>query len=269
MNSVPANEMQGELRIERRDRVLVMTIANPAARNAIGPHMYAPAAAAITAAARDDSVGAVVIAGDGDVFCSGGNVRRLRANRERPPAAQASSIDAFHGWVGAIRRSPKPVIAAIEGVAAGGGASLALACDLIVAARDARIGISYVKIGLTPDGGGSASLAHLLPRQLASELLFEGNPIGVERLHALGVVNRLVEPGAALAAALDWARAIAGGPTRTIGRAKRLLEAARSRSFAEQLDLERDTFVATLYGDECGEGTAAFVEKRKPDFHRD
>jgi enoyl-CoA hydratase/carnithine racemase len=267
MTIAPPEETQGTLEVGRAGRVLTLTIANPAAKNALGPHMYAIGAEAIEAAARDADVGAIVLAGAGDTFCSGGNVRRLRANRERPREVARTSIDALHRWVGAMRRSPKPVIAAVEGIAAGAGCSVALACDLIVAASDARFAMSYVKIGLTPDGGGTASLGRLVPRQLAAEMLFEGGAIAAERLHALGVVNRVVARGPLHRARDRIAARIASGPTQAIARAKRLLAAAPASSFGDQLELERDMFLAGLYGVECGEGTAAFVEKRPAKFH--
>ena len=126
----------------------------------------------------------------------------------------------------AIRACPKPVIAAVEKVAAGAGVSLALACDLIVSSREARYVVAYVKIGLSPDGGATASLMRLLPRQLVTELCLFGDPVGAETLHRHGVINRLTEPGAALDEAMALARRLADGPQNAIGRIKQLLDAA-------------------------------------------
>src|SRR4051794_32593399 len=121
------------------------------------------------------------------------------------PAAQVQMLEHLHQLVEAIRAFPKPVIAAVEGAAAGAGFSLALACDLIVAAEDAVFVMAYSNVGLSPDGGATWSLARALPRQLASELLLAGERIDARRLHALGVVNRVAAPGGALAETLALA----------------------------------------------------------------
>jgi len=252
---------------ERRDRVLVLTISNPALRNALGPDVYRAAKPIFEKAGADDGIGAIVLAGEGENFCGGGNLKRLQAQRSLPAGTQRSSLDAFHAWIRAMRECPKPVIAAVEGAAAGGGFSLALACDLIVAAEDAKFVMSYARIGLPPDGGGSDSLALALAPQAALELLLDAGPVSAERLHALGIVNRVVARGTALAAALQWAERLARGPALAHAAAKRLVHEARGRSRAAQLDAERDAFLERLYSDECGEGIAAFLEKRAPRFH--
>lgn len=252
---------------ERRGRVLLLTLSNPTARNAMSPDLYRAATPLFRKAATDDSIGAIVLTGEGEHFCGGGNLNRLRAQRGQPSADQVTNLDAFHGWITAMRECPKPVIAAVEGAAAGGGFSVALACDLLVAAEDAKLVMSYARIGLSPDGGGSDSLAQAVPPQAALEMLLDGETIPVSRLHALGVVNRVVRRGAALAAALEWAEKLARGPSLAHAKIKQLVYAARGRSARAQLDAERDAFIECLYGNECGEGIAAFLEKRPARFH--
>lgn len=268
MTTDAAADPQGELKIARHGRVLTLVISNPAAKNAMGPAMYGPGAAAVRAAAHDPTIGAIVIAGEGEAFCAGGNVARIRANRERPREVQLASITALHAWVAAVRESPRPVIAAVESVAAGAGCTLALACDLVVASAEARFAMSYVRIGLTPDGGGTHSLAHLVPRQLAMEWLLEGGVVSAERLHQLGVVNRVVPRGTVVAEALAWAERLANGPSTALARTKRLLDRAPRVSFQDQLDAEVVAFMEGLHGAECDEGTAAFLGKRPPNFQR-
>jgi len=168
----------------------------------------------------------------------------------------------LHDWVMAMHDAPQPVIAAVEGAAAGGGFSVCLGCDLIVAASDAKFVMSYVKLALTPDGGGSDSLARALPPQMALELLLDGGMCTADRLHAIGLVNRVVPHGSALAAAMDWAQRLAAGPFDAQARIKQLVHAARGRSRRAQLDAERDAFVDSLYSDACGEGIAAFLRGR-------
>lgn len=257
-----------ELIEERRGRVLVLTISDPATRNALGPAVYEKGAESLHRAAADPGIGAVVLTGAGGAFSSGGNLNRLAALRDGPPEQAGRGIELLHGLVRQIRDCGKPVLAAVEGVAAGAGFSLALACDVIVAARGARFVMAYVKVGLSPDGGATAFLAQTLPRQLAAELAMEGGTLEAERLHHAGLVNALCDPGTALETAVARAQRLADGPAGAIASIKRLLDAAYADgSLDAQLDRERDAFVANLLGPDAGEGIAAFREKRRPRFH--
>ncbi|MGO4395992.1 oxepin-CoA hydrolase, alternative type [Variovorax sp. M-6] len=248
----------------RRDGpVLVLTLSNPAARNAMHPSLYRTAVELMREAAGDRRIRAIVLAGEGDHFCGGGDLKRLADQRRQPREQQLGHLDALHDWVMAMQDAPQPVIAAVEGAAAGGGFSLCLGCDLIVAAEDAKFVMSYVKVALSPDGGGSDSLARALPPQAALELLLDGGVCSPERLHALGVVNRLVPHGQALETALAWAHRLAAGPFDAQARIKQLVHAARGRSRRAQLDAERDAFVESLYSEDCGDGIAAFLSARR------
>ncbi|HYH38531.1 MAG TPA: enoyl-CoA hydratase family protein [Azospirillum sp.] len=252
---------------ERRGRVLVLTLSDPATRNALGPVVYDKGCGALARAAADPGIGAVVLTGAGAAFSSGGNLNRLAALREGEPAVAADGVERLQRLVRAIRGCPKPVVAAVEGVAAGAGFAVALACDLIVAARGARFVLAYVKVGLSPDGGVTAFLAQALPRQLAAEIALEGGVVEAERLHRAGAVNALCEPGAALEAALARAQVLADGPSEAIASIKGLLDAAYAGGPLDaQLDRERDAFVANLFRPAAGEGIAAFRGKRRPLF---
>jgi enoyl-CoA hydratase/carnithine racemase len=254
------------LRTSREGRVLTLTLNDPATRNSLSTQMYVGGRAEILNAAGDDDVGAIIITGAEGNFCSGGNITRLRESIEASPADRRIGVDALHGWIKAIRDCPKPIIAAVEGAAAGAGCSLALACDLIVSADTARFVVAYVKIGLNPDGGSTAFFNRGLPPQLVAELCFFGDPIGAERLHQLGVVNKLTAPGSALDEATAWATRLANGPSAAISRAKALISAARHNSFEAQLDMEADLITQARDHPEAAEGLNAFLEKRKPDF---
>ena len=197
--------MAAELQSTSEGLTMVLTISNPEHRNALGPEIYAAGVEALNAAESSAEVRSVVIAGEGAIFSAGGNLQRLQANRQQPPEIQARSIEGLHNWIEAIRTFPKPVIAAVEGPAAGAGFSLALACDFIIAATNAVFVMAYSNIALSPDGGGSWSLSKALPRPLVNELLMCGERIGAERLHQLGLVNRITDPCHALQAALELA----------------------------------------------------------------
>ncbi len=251
---------------ERQGRVLTLTLNDPATRNSLSVEMYETSLEMIMAATHDDDIGAIVITGADGNFCSGGNINRLLESLDMSHARRQKSVDALHRWIKAIRACPKPIIAAVEGSAAGAGCSLALACDLIVAAEEARFVVAYVKIGLNPDGGSTAFLNRGLPPQLVAELCFFGDPIGAERLHQLGVVNKTVSKGTALDEALAWAARLANGPTAAIGRAKSLISASRHNSLEAQLDMEARLIIEARDHPEAAEGLKAFLEKRKPDF---
>ena len=255
--------MPAELLASRRDRTLILTLSNPGARNALHPDMYAAAVEALETAERDADLRAVVLTGAGDAFCAGGNLHRLLENRAKERAVQADSIDRLHDWIAAIRDCSKPVIAAVEGPAAGAGFSLALACDLIVAGQSAKFVMAYARVGLTPDGGGSWFLSQALPRQLATEILLEGEAVKAERLQQLGLVNRVVPDGSALDAALDWSDRLAQLSPHAGMNIKALLRDAPTNTLAQHFEAEKQSFVDSLHHRDGLEGISAFLEKRK------
>ena len=254
--------MAAELRSASEGRTLVLTLSNPEHRNALGPDIYAAGIEALNAADSNPDVGSVVITGAGTTFCAGGNLQRLLENRQKPKEVQAQSIEGLHGWIEAIRTFPKPVIAAVEGAAAGAGFSLALACDFIVAADNAVFVMAYSSVALSPDGGGSWSLARALPRQLVSELLMCGERIGAARLQQLGLVNRVTGPGAALAEALALAQQLNARAPNALASIKELVNDAPTATLAQQLAAERDHFVRNLHHPNAGIGIDAFLAKK-------
>ena len=260
--------MTDKLTLERRGRVLIATNNDPATRNALSWDFYDGFREAVEAAAADDAIGAIVLTGAEGFFCSGGNVNGLKERSQADYPTRRSSVDKLHAMILAMRACPKPIVAAVEGGAAGAGASLAAACDLVVAAKDAYVSVAYIKIGLTPDGGATAFLGAALPRQLLSEMVFTGDRIPVERLYHCGMINRLTEPGAALDQALALAERLANGPAEALGVAKGLIDSARLNALKIQLDLEADGIATALGGAEGQEGINAFLQKRKPDFRR-
>lgn len=258
--------MAAELHQSRSGQTLVLTIANPEHRNALGPEIYAAGQDALTMAGSSADIRSVVITGAGGVFSAGGNLQRLQANRAAAPEVQAQSIEGLHQWIRSIARCPKPVIAAVEGAAAGAGFSLALACDLLVAADDAVMVMAYSTIALSPDGGGSWSLAQALPRQLVTELLMCGNRISAQRLQELGVVNQVCPSGTALQMALALAGRLNARAPNALASIKTLTRQACGLDLNQQLDQERDHFVRNLHHANAGIGITAFLNKTPADF---
>ena len=258
--------MSAELLATRREATLILTLSNPGARNALHPDMYAAGIEALETAERDPDIRAVVLTGAGDTFCAGGNLNRLLENRNKDRSVAADSVGKLHAWVEALRDCQKPVIAAVEGPAAGAGFSLVLACDLIVAAHSAQFIAAYVKVGLSPDGGMSWSLSQSLPPQLVTEILMEGKPLPAARLHQHGIINRVVNDGQALNAALDWSDELARQSPHSLSTIKSLVRDASTATLPEQLRTEQHAFVDCLHHRDALEGMTAFLEKRKPNY---
>lgn len=261
--------MPDDALLTRRDgAVLVLSNNNPPARNALTPGFYTGLTQALHAAGGDASVGAIVLTGEGGHFCAGGDLRQIATRRELPIAERRLRLEGLHNLVRALRDCPKPVVMAVEGAAAGAGLSLALAGDLLVAARNAQFSVAYVKVGLTPDGGATALLAEFVSRQVLTELCLTGERVSGERMHQLGVVNRLTEPGAALDTAIALAQQIATGPDLAMARIKHLCRMAPRNTLEQQLELEALYMPLSQETEESREGIGAFLEKRAADFTR-
>lgn len=258
--------MPAELTSTSQGQTMVLTIRNPEQRNALSPGMYAAGIEALSVAETLAEVRSVILTGEGSTFCSGGSLQRLRDNRRESPEVQAQAIEGLHGWIEAIRTFPKPIVAAVEGAAAGAGFSLALACDFIVAADDATFVMAYGKVGLSPDGGASWSLSRALPRQMVSELLLAGEPIGAQRLQALGVVNRCTAPGTALAGALQLCERLNTLAPNALASTKELMNEAPDATLSAQLAAERNHFVTNLHHPNAGIGIEAFLAKGRPHY---
>lgn len=258
--------MTAELKRSSEGQTLVLTLSNPEHRNALGPEIYTEGIEALSLAEASADIRTVVLVGEGKLFSAGGNLQRLQANRQQPASVQAQSIEALHNWIEAIRTFPKPVIAAVEGAAAGAGFSLALACDFVVAADNAVFVMAYSNIALSPDGGASWSLARALPRQLVTELLMCGERVTAQRLHDLGLVNRVTPPGAALSEALALAARLNERAPNALASIKTLINDAAHTPLVEQLARERDHFVRNLHHVNAGIGISAFLTKTTPRF---
>ena len=243
---------------DQGDRLVVVNM-NSTRRGALSPDLYDAINDAM-ARAVDPRIRAVILTSEGGFFCAGGDLNVLIERR--------SKIDGLHGLIRGIRGCPVPVIAAVEGGAAGAGASLALACDLIVAAKGANFTASYVRAGLVPDGGLTSALSRMLPRALAMEMCLMARPVSAERMAELGAINAAVPPGTALDEAMALADALAKGPRDAQSTIRELVAQAYELTEDAQLDAERDAMALAQGGDEAAEGISAFLEKRKPDFSK-
>ena len=236
--------------------VLLITLNRPEARNAVNAAVAEGVNAALDRLDAEEDLRVGIITGAGKAFCSGMDLKAFVAG-ERPYAER--------GFAGIARRPPsKPVIAAIEGYAVAGGFEIALACDLIVAARDARVGIPEVKRGLVAAAGALIRLPKRIPYHVAMELALTGEMIGAERAAELGLVNRLAEPGGALDVARELAaEVVANGPLATAG-SKQILSAALDWTEEEAWERQGEIAGPIMTSEDAREGATAFAEKRPP-----
>lgn len=209
--------MTSELHTERRDATLVLTLSDPASRNSLSEQVFAAGIEALSVAESDPAVRAIVLRGDGGHFCAGIEPPQL------DPDAPEPSLQHFQAFVEALRVSPKPVIAAIEGDAIAGGLTLALACDLVVAAADARLLLSNPRAGQPADASATAQLLRHLPRPRVLQWLWLGEPVPVEQLLALGLVTRISGHGEAFEQALGLAARLADADPDAVSGAKELV----------------------------------------------
>jgi enoyl-CoA hydratase/carnithine racemase len=258
--------MSAQLKSTNQGQTLILTLSDPVLRNAMGPAMYAAGIEALNVAETNPDIRSVVITGEGAHFCAGSDVQRLTANREQPADVQAQIIESLHNWMEAIRTFPKPIIAAVEGAAVGSGFSLALMCDLVVAAQNSVFATAYSNLALSPDAGATWHLVRALPRQLAAELLILGERISAQRLHELGLVNRVVDSGHALSEALALAERINARAPNAMNSIKELVNDASVNSLTTQLAQERNHFVKNLHHPNAGLGIQAFLHQETPNY---
>lgn len=253
--------------IEDKGGHLVVVSDRPASKNALSLEYHAILLEALKIAAKENRVAAVILVGRSGYFCAGGDLDFMLQSLNKDIETEPEDIiGELQECVTAIRRCPKPVIAAVAGGAAGGGFSVAMACDLIVAEEGTMFMPAYAKIGFTPDGGLSSTLAQALPHPLVSEILLFGAPVSVDTLRRYGLVNRVCDVGAAEAEATKLAEKLARGSVWAQAQIKHLLVAGATNTLADQLDLEKTTLIDVLGSAPAREGIRSFLEKRRPDF---
>lgn len=242
--------------------VLTITLNRPDVLNAFNAAMHKALAAALKDA-RAEAVRAVVITGAGRGFCVGQDLTEFR---EAPGDIGDRLRSQYHPNIRAVRALEKPVIAAVNGAAAGAGLSLACACDLRVAADSATFVPAFINVGLIPDSGGSLFVHRLLGYSRAFEWMSSGRRLSAAEAHAWGLVSEVVEAGQLPQRAGEIATELAGMPTHAIGMTKRLFDHAETATLEEQLELEAQLQTAATRSEDFREGVAAFLEKREPRF---
>jgi len=256
------------IEIKRRDAIAQVALNRPEAYNAFNYEMVSQLATQLTALASDDDVRAVVLTGNGKAFCAGGDLKWAFEYSKRPAGAFHTLAGQFHQAILEIRRMPKPVVAAINGVAAGGGFSLALACDLRVIEKSAILRQAYTASGLCIDGGGSFTLPRLVGYARALEIAAFDEPIPSARALEWGLVTKVAADGQALDEACGIAGQIAHGSLNSFAWSKRLITDSFNTSFESHLENERAALEACADHPDGREGLAAFAQKRKPQFGR-
>ena len=251
------DDSQPAVLTERRGRVLLITLNRPDQRNAINAAVANGIGAALDELDADPELSIGVLTGAGKGFCSGMDLKAFVTGE--------SPVVEGRGFAGITQRAAaKPLIAAVEGFAVAGGLEVALSCDLIVAARGARLGIPEVKRSLVAAGGGLLRLPRMLPRNIAMEMALTGDFILAERGAELGLVNRLAEPGGALALALELAEAIAANGPLALAATKRILTESVDWPDAEFFARQEAIAAPVRDSEDAREGATAFAEKRTP-----
>lgn len=250
-------------RVEQHGSTLVIVNSNAARRGALSPDLYAAIGEACEHA-KDPSIRAIVFASEGGFFCSGGDLNTMKERGDLSLEDRRGKVQELHDSVLALRRAPVPVIAAVEGGAAGAGLSLALACDMIVSARGAKFTASYVKAGVVPDGGLTSALARMLPRQMVTEMCLLARSVSAERLADLGVVNLIADDP--LSEAHVLADTFAKGPRKAQGIIKGLISSGYENPEEVQLDAEREAMIRAVVDTEAQIGIAAFLDKKTPEY---
>ncbi len=254
------------INIRKDENVFQLLVNRPDAFNALNFEVMELLVEHLTSVALDETVRAVVISGEGKAFCAGGDLKWALSQPEGAPAAFHRLAGRLHPAMLEIRRMRKPVIAAVNGVAAGAGFSLALACDFRVMARSAVMRQAYTSVGLCIDGGGTFTLPRIVGLARAMEIAAFDAPISSEQALAWGLVTKVVDDGQALQEALNIARGLTKGSVHSFGWSKQLLTDSFNSAFETHIEREREGLSCCAAHPEGQEGLRAFVEKRKPKF---
>jgi len=246
--------------------VLTLTLNRPEKLNAFNPEMHQLLRGAIERAADDAAIRCVLLTGAGRGFCAGQDLSERDVGGAAPIDLSVSIGSHYNPLIRRLRALPKPVVCAVNGVAAGAGANIALACDLVLAARSASFVQSFSKIGLVPDSGGTWFLPRLVGKARAMGLALLGEKLSAEEAERWGLIWKVLDDGELMPQASALAQDLARGPTKGYALLKKALNASAGNSLEAQLDLERDLQREAGASDDYREGVTAFKEKRRPEF---
>ncbi len=250
------------------ENVATITMNRPEALNALSLQLGKDLLTAIEKTIADKAR-AVILTGEGRAFCSGGDLREMQSMWQKEGRIEAfldSPLKALHDVIRIIRETPIPFLAAVQGVCAGAGTNFALACDLVFAAENATFNEAFVRIGLSPDCGGSFFLPRAVGEKLAAELFMTGGTVDANRAAQIGMINRVVSAENLMEESMQMAKKLALAPTGSIGRIKKMLNATFSNNLHQQLDLEAECQLESGKSNDFKEGVHAFFEKRQPKF---
>lgn len=261
------SEMSATVLVERSEGVAQVVLNRPAVLNSVNAEMAAELLSALHAAAGDSEIRCVVLTGSGRAFCAGQDLADLDTG-SKDPAVEVRAVlrDRLAPLVTVISEMDKPVVAAVNGVAAGAGASLALCCDLVVAKSSSVFIQSFIQVGLIPDGGATYYLPRLIGPLKARELAFLGDKVPAERAHEIGLVSRIFTEENFESEVALLCQDLAARPTRALALTKRALASSFNNSLAAQLALEEELQVQAASTADYAEGVRAFLEKRKAKF---
>ena len=246
---------------------MTITLNRPERLNSFNDVMHQQLAECLKQAERDDTVRCLLITGAGRGFCAGQDLNDRNVDPNGPAPDLGMSVETFYNpLVRRLAKLPKPVICAVNGVAAGAGATLALGCDMVIAARSASFVMAFSKLGLVPDCGGSWFLPRVAGRARAMGLALLGDSLSAEQAAQWGIIWQLVDDSELADTSLQLARHLAAQPTFGLGLIKKALLASETNSLDAQLDLERDYQRLAGRSDDYREGVSAFLAKRPPQF---
>jgi 2-(1,2-epoxy-1,2-dihydrophenyl)acetyl-CoA isomerase len=255
------------VQVQRRGAVATLVLDRPQAMNAVDPQLGDDLLRALTETAADDAVRAVLLTGNGRAFCSGADLRAgFEPTAAGHPNVQKALHERFHPIIQTLREMPKPVVAAVNGAAAGIGCSFALACDLVVAAENAYFLLAFVNIGLVADGGSSLLIPERVGFARAAEMAMLGERVPAARALEWGLINRVTSDEDLMPEANALVDRLAAGPTRSYAGTKRQLNAWQFARMQAQLELEASIQQELAGSRDFTEGVTAFVEKRDPRF---
>lgn len=249
---------------DQKNNVLIITLNRPDKFNSFNREMALQLLGVFDEAEKNPAVRAIVITGNGKAFCAGQDL--AEAIDPNGPGIEKIVAEHYNPIILKIRTIEKPIIAAVNGVAAGAGANIALACDLVFAAKSASFIQAFSKIGLIPDSGGTFTLPRLIGFNMASALMITGDKATAEEAQHYGMVYKIFDDNALLDQSLVNAAHVAAMPTKAIGMTKRLLNASMTNTLKQQLDLEKEIQIDAANSYDYKEGVNAFLEKRRPEF---